>query len=95
MSEYKDYVLAKREISYRPELFVAPAFSHLKRDDLIVVEPEGMNQMATVIASITIDTKALEDVEFVLSATGTEKPKRVLSKVNYEILEYEEDESDD
>lgn len=93
MNKYTDYVLARRQGSFRDELFVAPAFSGLKRDELIVVEPEGFNQMATVIACITIADDSPKDLEFVMSATNTDRtPKRVLSKVKYKFFDYGEEE---
>ena len=94
--KYTDYVLARRHGFFRDELFVAPAFSQLKREDVIIVEPDGFNQMAKVIACITVADERLTDIEFVMSATKTDtKPKRVLSKVNYKIFDYTEGKDDD
>ena len=95
MTKYVDFVLCKRDMHYSNELFVAPAFSDLKKEDLVVVEPEGRDMLAKVMGVITLDQNDYKAIEFVFNATRTEgKPKRVLSKVNYEIFDYKEDDYD-
>ena len=94
-NKYTDYVLCKRNWNQSVELFIAPAFSNLEQGDLVVVEPEGKDMLAKVMAVITIENTDIKSKDFVLQATRTEgKIKRILSKIRYHVYEYEEDDND-
>ena len=93
--KYVDYVLCKRDMNYHAELFVAPAFSGLQQGDLVVVEPDRKDMIAKVLGVITIEQNDIQSRDFVLMVTKTEgEPRRVLSKIRYQIFKYEEDDND-
>ena len=91
MSEYIDLVIAKHDGDARKFLFVAPAFSHLKKADDIVCETEKGASRATVIASVTVRKNGSE-YDFIKDLTGAYEPlKKVMAKVAYIKFEWEED----
>lgn len=91
MSDYIDLVIAKHDGNDKKFLFVAPAFSHLKKADDIVCETEKGASRATVIASVTVRRNGSE-YEFIKDLTGAYEPlKKVMAKVTYIEFEWEED----
>ena len=87
---YKDYVLCKLDSSEKPYLFYAPRFSHLKKDDRVIVETQKGEKEATVLGSMTLGENEEDAIDFIVHATGATIIKRVLKKITYSDLEYEE-----
>lgn len=89
MSKYVDLVTCKQE--HGIWLFYAPAFSYLHEGQELVVDTQCGEQPATVISAYTVE-KDSDLYNFIIKATGATLPlKKVLSKVNYKKLEYEEE----
>ena len=84
MNNYFDFVLCKHENGGKTFLFHAPAFSKLKKGDLVKVETVHGETMATVVSCITLAENDDAKIDFIMNATGA-KPdvKKVLSKVEY------------
>ena len=91
MNNYFDFVLCKMESS-RTFLFHAPAFSKLKKGDLVKVEHLNMEKMATVVSCISLAENDDTKIDFVMNATHSEPDVgKVLGKYEYSDFEYEED----
>ena len=94
MNNYFDFVLCKHENGGKTFLFHAPAFSKLKKGDLVKVETVHGETMATVVSCITLADDDYSKIDFVMNATGARSEvKKVLSKVEYiqSDFEYEDD----
>ena len=73
-------------------MFRAPAFTHLTKGDLVVVETKKGEQMAMVVSSITLSNDDADEIDFIMNATGADSDvKKVLRKVVYKDFEYKED----
>ena len=93
MAYYFDFVLCKQ--GDRNFLFRAPEWSHLEKGDLVVVETKNGEKNATVVSSITLSINDKDEIDFIMNATGADPVvKRVLRKIVYKDLEYEEDEDE-
>ena len=93
MSDYFEFVLVKHEGCDKPYLFRAPAFTHLKKGDMVVVDTKRGLQMANVLGAIDVSKDDIESINFIMEATGADTDvKKVISKVNFSELDYEEDE---
>lgn len=92
MSEnYKDYVLCKVENNEKPYLFYAPAFSYLKKDDVVICETKYGEKVGTVLCdSLTLGEYEEDKIEFIHQSTGAGVLKRVLAKVSRKDFKYEE-----
>ena len=90
--EFFDFVLCKHENSDKAYLFRAPAFTHLTKGDLVVVETKKGEQMAMVVSSITLSNDDADEIDFIMNATGADSDvKKVLRKVVYKDFKYKED----
>ena len=87
---YKDYVLCKFDSCEQPFLFYAPRFSHLKKDDRVIVETKKGEKEAIVLGSMTLGDDEEDAIDFIVHATGATIIKKVLKKVTYSDFEYEE-----
>lgn len=69
-------------------LFVAPAFTHLEQDDLVVIEG---GEMATVLKSVTLGDNDDDVIQMLLISTETVNPmKRIMRKMRMVDLKWEE-----
>jgi hypothetical protein len=87
---YKDYVLCKVENSEKPYLFNAPRFSHLKKDDRVIVETQNGEKEATVLGSMTLGDDEEDVIDFIVHATGATIIKKVLKTIRFKELDYSE-----
>ena len=70
-------------------LYQAPAFSHLKDGDSIIVEACGGESMVEVLEVYTVDEEN-EVFDFIIKATGARLPlNKVLKRLVYDELKYE------
>lgn len=100
--DYFDFVLCRHKDCDKNYLFRAPAFSHLEKGDMVIVDTDHGDQPAVVVSSITLSNDAEREIDFVMNATNAPiEIKRVLSKVivnqidfKYEGESYEESGSD-
>ena len=84
MSKYFDFVLCKHPNSDKSYLFHAPAWSHLEKGDLVVVDTKKGEQMTTVVSRITLGDDETDMIDFIMNATGADTDvKKVLRKVVY------------
>lgn len=91
MNNYFDFVLCKQE-NGKNYLFHAPAFSKLKKGDLVKVETVHGEKLATVVSCITLAENDDAKIDFIMNATGAPKDvKKVLAKVEYSDFEYEDE----
>lgn len=89
---YIDLVIAKHPVDTRVYLFYAPAWSHLKEGDEIVVDTQCGEQLAKVVYSISCEPLD-EKYNFAVKALGATEPlTRVLKKVKYIGMDYSGDE---
>ena len=96
MSHYFDFVLCKTLFTSKTDLFHAPSWSTLKKGDLVVVETSSGEQMATVMATMTLSKDNLDGIDFVMTVTGADtNVRKVLSKVEYRTFDYEEDSAEE
>lgn len=84
---YIDLVICKHEGCEHPFLYQAPAWSNLKKGDLVIVDTECGEEYAIVERSYTVDITNTSQFEFILLSAGVDVPlKKVLQKVVYEKL---------
>lgn len=96
MSKYLDLVLCDFNQDGKPYLFIAPAWSNLKKGDAVVVDSDGDDSCATVLSVITVSEDDEQKIEFAIRATRATAPlKRVISKIVFREFEYEEDEDNE
>lgn len=79
MANFVDLVLVKHQNSDKKLLFVAPKFSCLKENDIVVVDTKHGNSLAYVIDSYTIDINS-EEFDFIKKSLDIQEFKRVLFK---------------
>ena len=93
--DYFDFVLVKHENCDKPFLFRAPAWSHLGKNDEVIVETKHGNEKAIVIASKTLGCDEQDEIDFIMQATGaSEDVKKVLAKIELRTFDYEEDDNE-
>ena len=93
MSNYIELVVCKHPNSQFKFLFYAPAWTGLKTGDEVIVDTKHGEQPATVLTK-TIVEKDSELYNFILESMSATLPlKRVLKKVIYVEMNYEEDEN--
>ena len=97
--KYFDFVLCQMlrqetpffEIDNEPILFRAPAFSHLRKGDLVIVETEIADQMAKVVACCSLTDGDKDTIDLIMNMAQAGDIKKVLAKLVYKQCEYEED----
>ena len=90
MRNYFDFILC--EIRGKRKLFYAPAWSCIERGDMVIVSTDDSEMMANVLACITLSDEEKKEIDFIMRATGAPKNlDRVISKVVFQKMEYEED----
>lgn len=96
MTKYIDLVLCKHPSLDRLVLFKAPAFTSLKEGDRVMVEGGILGHTdVEVVKSLTIDENS-EQMEFILTAIDLVIPvRKVLSKLTFEDLAWEEEKEDE
>ena len=95
MSQYFDFVLCKHDGCDKTFLFRAPAWSHLEKGDLVVVETVNGEQMAQVVSCITLGNDEVDKIDFIMNATRADSDvKKVLKKVDYKVFSYWEDDNE-
>ena len=91
MSKFVDLVLVRHTENERTFLFQAPAFSHLKKGERVLVSTMTGSAEGTVVASETFDDGS-DAFAFIVQATGAYLPlRRVMQRISYTDLSYEED----
>ena len=91
--DYFDFVLVQRD--GKRELYRAPAWSHLEKNDEVIVETDEINNTALVLATQTLGNDEQEKIDFIMQATGaSEDVKKVLAKVQLKTFDYEEDDNE-
>ena len=92
MNEYFDFVLIKHDGCDKNYLFRAPAFSHLKKGDMVTVDTKNGEKMVTVVSSVCVKKTDMETIDFIMNATGAgDDVRKVVSKIQFDDFEYEED----
>ena len=92
---YFDFVLCKHEHCDKPFLFYAPAFSGLKRHDLVMVETFDGEKFAEVMACTTLSDDEKETIDLIMRATGAQtEMRKVLSKVAFLDFDFKEEGED-
>lgn len=94
MSEYIDLVVCKHYGNDTPFLFQAPAWSHLKEGDRVVVDTRKGEHEATVVFSDCVDVESDEMNLAICASNATLPLRKVLKKVVYREFEYKEDEDE-
>lgn len=90
-NEYIDLVVCKHDNNPKSFIFRAPAWSHLKKGDLVIVETQKGEKEAIVERSYTTN-RSSEELDFILISSGATIPlKKVLKKVTYKKLIYEDE----
>lgn len=92
MANYVDFVLCTRIQGGAQTLYYAPAFSHIEKGDLVLVETEDGKSTSDVVASVTVDTKDQAMIDMIMRLYGA-KPdtlKRVSARVTFHELDYSE-----
>ena len=93
MAKYFDFVLVRVAGEEKNRLYHAPRWSGLESGDEVVVEVEGVERKAVVVASMTVNETEQKDIDFIMKATGSpEEVGRVLKVIEYSPLKYEEEE---
>lgn len=93
MANYFDFVLAKEPGKDDLKLFRAPRWESLAMGDEVIAEtPEG-EKLFVVVASATFNDEETKEIDLIMKATRTKEDEvgKILSKVVYEKLKYEED----
>lgn len=89
--EYIDLVVCKHDNNPKAFIFRAPAWSNLQKGDLVIVETKSGEKEAIVERSYTTN-KSSEELDFILVSSGASVPlKKVLKKVTYKNLVYEDE----
>lgn len=92
MSKYFDFVLCRHQ-NGKKELMYAPEFSYLKAGDMVVVDTDKGEMTSVVLASLTMRDDQKKEIDFVMKATNSPKDlHRIISKVIFEKMKYEEEE---
>lgn len=96
MTKYIDLVLCKHPSLDRLVPFKAPAFTSLKEGDHVKVERGICGHTGVeVVKSLTIDENS-EQMAFILTAIDPAIPLgKVLSKLTFEDIEWEEEKEDE
>ena len=89
MAEYTDYVLCMNDGRKRPFLAIAPAFTHLKEGDVVIIDTESGGQVcANVVASESLaDGDSM--IDYIIKATGTDELCRISSIMILKELNWE------
>ena len=92
MAKYIDLVLCKHENCDRLFLFQAPSWTRkLDKNSVVIVDTKHGEQIAHVVEKITIDAYS-DEFEFIVKSSGASLPlRKVLSIIEYKLLEYEEE----
>ena len=92
MRNYFDLVLCESEDGTR-KLYYAPAFTHLQKNDAVIVDGKDGQVCVNVVSSITLSEDDTETIDFILNATGSsEVLEQITSKVVFKKLIYHEQE---
>lgn len=91
MSDYKDYVIVRVGQNF-PEVYEAPAHTHLEKGDAVVVETDEGDVTGTVESSVTVSKKYdNEMIQFMLLCAGCHEPlKRVRYKIEYISMNFDD-----
>ena len=93
MSKYVQYVVCKLPLNSIKYLFYAPAFANIKEGDEVLVDTQGGEKRATVLAVCITSSDDVERALRVLTG-GEDKPvKRVIGKYQFYKFDYSEDEN--
>lgn len=85
---YIDLVLVMFPSNKRPYLFQAPGFSRIKTGDKLIVENADGKAEGYVLGVNSVQPDC-EDFEFAVTACQATLPlKRVISKIEYRMMEY-------
>lgn len=92
MRDYIDLVLCET-CNGKREVFRAPAFSHLKNGEMVIVETDKGEEMTNVVISLCIGLDETENLAFIKEALQFEvdELEKVKSKVVFRTLDYKED----
>lgn len=89
--DYFDFVLCKHQTG-KKELLYAPAWTNLKKGDMVVVDTDNGEMTSTVISSITLAHDEKNEIDFIMNATDSPKDlHRIISKVIFDKIDYKED----
>ena len=95
MGNYIDLVLCET-CNGKKELFQAPAFSHFKNGEMVIVETESGDGMTNVVSSLCLRFDEQEECDFIkaaLNVSGSfDELDRIKSRVVFRKFEYEEEE---
>ena len=95
MSKYVQYVVCKLPLNSIKYLFYAPAFAYIKEGDEVLVDTQGGEKRATVLAVCNTSSDDVERALRVLTG-GEDKPvKRVIGKYQFYKFDYSEDENNE
>lgn len=88
---YIDLVVCKHDGDNKPYLFAAPAWSHLRKGDKVIVDTCHGNKAATVHAVCTTE-QGSEAYVCLAVATGAREPlRKVIAKTVYADFYYPEE----
>ena len=84
--------LCKHDGCAQSFLFQMPRYASLKEGDHVIVETKNGEQEARVVAKSTFYGINDDDYKMIVAATGAKEPlKKVLKKIIYEELKYDDD----
>lgn len=90
-SEHFEFIWAKADDGHE-ELFYAPAFKSFKSGDMIIVDTDDGEQAAIIISTLCLGDYQKDEIDFIMKSTHAPRElHRVISKVRFEKLRYEED----
>ena len=94
MRDYIDLVLCET-CNGKREVFRAPAFSHLSKGEMVIVETDEGEEMTNVVSSLCISPREIDELAFITKALKFEvdELRKIKSKVVFRTLEYKEDEN--
>ena len=94
-SEHFELIWARVDDGHE-ELFCAPAFRSLKNGDMVIVDTDKGEQAAIIMATICLGVYQKQEIDFIMKSTHAPKElHRVISKVKFEKLRYEEEENEE
>lgn len=96
MVEYMDLVLCRKNGFEMPVIFRAPAWSYLEKGDTVIVDWGDGGTEAVVEKSYTVSAKDKDEIDFIMTASGTKLPlRKVLKIIKCIDFEYKEDEDNE
>lgn len=96
MVEYMDLVLCRKNGFEMPVIFRAPAWSYLEKGDTVIVDWGDGGTEAVVEKSYTVSVKDKDEIDFIMTASGTKLLlRKVLKKITYRELDYMEEDDNE